>query len=194
MLLGFPPGIVFDRLYSQAIRECGQILRLPNLMQTVRQTFITLASERRRLDLNAVDIHLSRIRGARKLMDRTIRGICSVCIIREPENVLECGHCLCETCLVCLGSPVEPCKYGLHFCPVCNSQNNTIFLVRPPTAAVRALSLSGMNPRLILQFLWELRQQIGLNTMAFKEHFDRFIGYDMGLSSLKSARPTLANQ
>jgi len=109
---------------------------------------------------------------------------CFSCMSRGPENSLTCHHSLCTTCTIAHGysRDIEPWKFFIDTCPLCEIKNERIFPQKPDTAGVRALIVEGGGIRGIipLSFLREVEQAIGL-PMDIQEHFDIAVGSSSGM-------------
>ena len=115
---------------------------------------------------------------------------CLSCIARPREdNTLDCGHSLCDPCIIIHGRTVleEPWNFILDNCPLCKTLNKAKFLLKPYTAGIRALGISG-QPRdtFAANILKELEARLPLPKMNIQEYFDITVGTGSGLSCSKS--------
>jgi hypothetical protein len=117
---------------------------------------------------------------------KTIRSNrnCLSCFARTPEDTLQCGHALCEPCVMQYGetSDAEPWTFWLRECPLCGEPNDRKLEHKPPTAGVRALILEGGGVRGIipLSYLQDLETAINL-PMGIQEHFDIIVANSSGM-------------
>jgi hypothetical protein len=110
---------------------------------------------------------------------------CLSCIARPPENnTLDCGHSLCDPCIVIHGRTVleEPWNFILDTCPLCGTANEANFLLKPYTAGVRALAISGHPGDVFAtNFLREIESRLQLPKMNIRENFDIALGTGSGM-------------
>ena len=110
---------------------------------------------------------------------------CLSCIARPPEdNILDCGHALCDSCTVIHGHAAleEPWNFILDTCPLCGTSNEVNFLLKPYTAGIRALGISGYPGDVFAaNFLKELETRLQLPKMHIRDHFDITLGTGSGL-------------
>lgn len=108
---------------------------------------------------------------------------CFVCLRRQPEHRLECGHIVCARCVKRFGQ--RPSKRArratLSQCPLCASPCQLTTLERPPTAGVGVLCLDGGGVRGVVQtvILTLVEQQIGL-PVPVQEYFQLVGGVSAG--------------
>lgn len=137
------------------------------------------ASVLRRECLNRLAPHFSRF--------KTFQT-CLYCVRRKPEHVLDCGHSICDVCIVIFGDRVKGLEYhfDLHSCLMCHAM--LLFRARPlpPTCGVRFISIAGGGARGIvpLTYLDALQDTLGLS-YPIQEHFDFSIGTSSGKSRLR---------
>lgn len=62
--------------------------------------------------------------------------------------------------------------FGVSQCPLCQALNKIKFRLRPPTAVLRILSLSGINFENTWKFLKSLRKRIRLTSQVYRDYFD----------------------
>lgn len=90
----------------------------------------------------------------------TTNTTCLFCLRRSLEQVLPCGHSLCDICVRILGtaSRKAPSWFELDHCPVCKSSFPLTVRLLPPTKRLNILVLDGGGVRGIvtLKFLQAL--------------------------------------
>ncbi|KAH7378945.1 acyl transferase/acyl hydrolase/lysophospholipase [Cadophora sp. MPI-SDFR-AT-0126] len=94
-------------------------------------------------------------------------SICLTCLQRNLEHHLECGHAICDDCLVAFGEPTKGAEVPAR--------------LLPPTCRVRFLGMDGGGSRGIisLAFMEELEKTLDL-PYPLQEHFDYGIGTSSG--------------
>lgn len=107
---------------------------------------------------------------------------CLYCLRRKPENVLTCGHGVCETCIQAFGrvETAAEYRYRIDSCLLCRSGSLRVTL-RPPTAGLRILSIDGGGVRGVvpLEHLYLLQNALG-PTCKIQELFDLAFGTSSG--------------
>jgi hypothetical protein len=114
---------------------------------------------------------------------------CLSCAARPPEdNRLDCGHSLCDSCIVIHGQTVlgEPWNFALDQCPLCEAPNKINVSLKPYNAGIRALGISGRpGDAFAVNFLKELEARLQLPKLPIRELFDIAFGTGSGLYCLK---------
>ena len=109
---------------------------------------------------------------------------CLSCIARAPENnTLDCGHSLCDPCVVIHGLTTleEPWNFHVNPCPLCSTANKTRFLQKPYTAGIRCIVLNGaLGDVFAAKCLQELQNRLKLK-MQIQDYFDIAFGTGSGL-------------
>jgi hypothetical protein len=109
---------------------------------------------------------------------------CLCCLRRRPLYRLDCGHILCETCVIVFAqaSPEDPWLFKFQQCFLCGETlpQEVAVRVHPPTAGVGVLCIDGGGVRgtLPLKLMKRLENRIGLPIP-----FQRFIKVAFGVSS-----------
>ncbi|CZT53522.1 uncharacterized protein RSE6_15143 [Rhynchosporium secalis] len=110
-------------------------------------------------------------------------SICLTCLQRNMEHYLECGHAVCDDCLVAFGELIrgQEYRYNLLNCPFCQEEVHFQARLLPPTCRVRFLGIDGGGSRGIvsLKFMEELEKTLDL-PYPLQEHFDYGIGTSSG--------------
>ncbi|KAF4216686.1 hypothetical protein CNMCM8980_002411 [Aspergillus fumigatiaffinis] len=108
---------------------------------------------------------------------------CLVCLRRYLEHTPVCGHLICDTCTEVFG---EPCphadnEYIIRQCVVCGVQGSLIVRLKPPTAALRVLSIDGGGPRGVIPLEnLEILQEIIGPDLPISDFFDLKVGSSSG--------------
>lgn len=109
---------------------------------------------------------------------------CLFCLRRPPEQVLPCGHSLCDVCVRILGAASRkvPWWFELDHCPVCQNSCSLTVRLLPPTKRPNILVLDGGGVRGIvtLKFLQDLEQRWG--SPGLSQIFDLAVGTSAGES------------
>ena len=107
---------------------------------------------------------------------------CLHCLRRKPENVLTCGHSICDACVHIFADPLAFAEYQycIGKCLLCRSGSLNVIL-HPPTAGYRLLSVDGGGIRGVipLEFLKYLQEYIG-SACRIQDLFDLAIGTSSG--------------
>lgn len=115
--------------------------------------------------------------------------VCLSCVGRPAEdNTLDCGHSLCDSCIVIHGraSP-EEWTVVLDSCPMCGVPNKACFFRKPFTAGVRIISISGYPGDVFaLHVLKEIEARLQLPGMHIGDYFDIAAGTGSGLYGTRS--------
>lgn len=113
--------------------------------------------------------------------------ICLICLQRNLEHYLTCGHAMCDICVARFGAPTKgkEYRYDLTSCPICQREIQFQARLLPPTCRVRFLGIDGGGSRGIvsLKYMAELHRILGLS-YPLQEHFDYNIGTSSGKASL----------
>lgn len=107
-------------------------------------------------------------------------SICVSCFSNRPSCVLSCCHRVCEGCIRCLGQYVRGIEFQLRKCLLCKQEQHEPFNVKPPTAGVRTLEISGGVDAapVIARSLKSLCANL---PGPLCDYFDLVIGRDVGL-------------
>lgn len=110
-------------------------------------------------------------------------SLCLTCLQRNLEHHLECGHAICDDCLIAFGEPMKGVEYyyNLTICPLCQTAVQFQARLLPPTCRARFLGIDGGGSRGIisLAFMEELEKTLDL-PYPLQEHFDYGIGTSSG--------------
>ena len=116
---------------------------------------------------------------------------CLCCLRRPPEHVLDCGHAVCDNCVLIFGRglPGADFLFGLDRCLICASSLDFKTKIKPPTAGVRVLAADGGGTRgaVALESLCLLQHL--LKGLAVQDCFDLALGTSSG--EWLSLRPVL---
>jgi hypothetical protein len=101
-----------------------------------------------------------------------------------PEEVLKCGHSICEVCLQIFASDNPSGFHTFHIenCPICGEDENRSFRLVPPNAGIRLLSLDGGGVRGVISivFLRHLHRRLQDFDCPLGEFFDLVCGTSAG--------------
>ncbi|KAK5997515.1 hypothetical protein PT974_02878 [Cladobotryum mycophilum] len=181
----FPPNmhahsLPARRRVQNAVYEANTNLRTedrpPNLTQEVEREFKLIATGNTK---DSAPRHIQTLQSHKWLSTVYTSVTCSICLIRNPFFTLNCQHRLCNSCVTLHGQEFEPWRFRLPTCPLCRIRNGIVFSVKPPTAGLRVLDISGIDAKHTWQFLKHLQGLISLNSMPFREHFDSVFGTDL---------------
>ena len=90
---------------------------------------------------------------------------CLACLRRSPEHVLRCGHSMCSTCVEIFGEGSYDAEreYIVKRCLLCGGAELLTVRLKPPTAAMRVLSVDGGDTRGIipLKTLLLMQERLG---------------------------------
>jgi hypothetical protein len=120
---------------------------------------------------------------ARYLQTEFSNKVCLSCIGRPSENnILDCGHSLCDSCVVIHGRTAsEEESVTLDSCPLCRAPNTAHFVRKPSNAGVRVLSIAGHpGDMFALSFLKKLETELKLPGMHIGDNFDIAVGTGSG--------------
>ena len=176
----FSPNDVYGALYRDSMRECAEQLQIDSLSAEIQQWFAQLTPQPSEIKQDYALAHLAKLKGHSEFRDLYSDDTCSFCILQLPHHALDCGHRLCEACVMKHG---EASRWGYHeiaSCPLCDRSNSRLMLLMPPTAGIRTLQLGGMGAEDTLGFLQQLQKSVGLTMMPLRHHFDRVTGTDAG--------------
>ncbi|KAI9767708.1 MAG: hypothetical protein M1839_004369 [Geoglossum umbratile] len=113
-------------------------------------------------------------------------SICLVCLRRRPQYGLQCGHCICENCVVIFRECCEddPWVFKVQHCFLCGAEmpEEVIVRVHPPTAGVGVLCIDGGGARGVvpLKLMKRIQDRIGL-PIPFQTLFKVAFGISSGL-------------
>lgn len=130
--------------------------------------------------------HFARLQGNRAISSLKTQSYCSLCLIRTASLTLDCSHRLCQACVRGCFSELEPNRYRLTICFLCQRGNRSVFAVKPPTAGIRRLELGGTDPLKTLAFLQELKRRLELAIIPLWEFFDLVVASKIGKHSISS--------
>lgn len=145
--------------------------------------------------VSASELHIRQLQQLRSdLTPIKSHRSCLCCMVRTPEKVLDCGHALCNTCVVIFGrrSPREKYTFFLPQCVICGLPNVSAGIqIMPPTAGVRILSVDGGGVRGVipLVFLQDLDKRLATLGCPFVDYFDFVCGTSAGSIHLPLGRP-----
>lgn len=120
---------------------------------------------------------------------------CFICLQRKPEHLTECGHGICDFCILLpvFSKPIKGREYyyDISTCPQCQMRTSLQVRILPPTCRVRFLSIDGGGSRGIvsLAFMEALEQALD-QPYPVQENFDFSIGTSSGKSVLHVGSPS----
>lgn len=182
-ILVFPPDKVFATCYQHLLSDCEMASRICGLANEVRREFLRISIQNRRSGKGSTAAHAEAIRIEKGIHGLAIAKVCSFCLIRSSDQVMKCGHELCNFCFTLLGQELEIRRYRMLSCPLCGISNDATVVFRPPTSGRRVLSLKGHTADNLWHFLKDLQQGAGLNSMPLREHFDTIYAAETGMQS-----------
>lgn len=109
-----------------------------------------------------------------------------ICLRYPSDNVLSCGHSLCDNCIRLIGeqwidadSAVDD-QYLVKECPLCGKGNLLVGL-RPPTAGIRLLTLDGggVRGKISIMILKMMEEKLH-NLWRLQDMFDVAFGTSVG--------------
>ncbi|KAJ0100665.1 hypothetical protein J7T55_002025 [Diaporthe amygdali] len=109
---------------------------------------------------------------------------CLSCLRRRPQYGLQCGHVVCESCVLSFGnrSPGDPWLFELETCFLCGEEmlGGALVRVHPPTAGVGVLCVDGGGVRGIapLRLMRRIQERLSLPIP-----FQRLVQVAFGISS-----------
>lgn len=108
---------------------------------------------------------------------------CLYCLSRKPEHEFDCGHTICDVCVVIFGDRTPGLEYRVDIgtCHLCDTEINFRAKLLPPTCGVRFISIDGGGSRGIvpLEYLDAFQDVLDL-PYPLQEHFDYGIGTSIG--------------
>lgn len=191
----FNPSIVFRNLYRQScilgIQDYATSQHLDDdlIGADIEANIISMFSHMKYGGQSAAAVR-------RRSLERNIQywsllkhtSICLTCLQRNLEHYLDCGHAICDVCVVIFGVPTKGAeyRYNLAACPLCQKEIQFQARLLPPTCRVRFLGIDGGGSRGIvsLAFMQELQQTLDL-PYPVQEHFDYSIGTSSGKTVLE---------
>ncbi|KAI1181594.1 hypothetical protein F5B17DRAFT_264505 [Nemania serpens] len=177
---GFFPATLFENYYADQLALVEKMSQTSGLRHMTKQSFICRANRLLSEATDCATAHLSFLKAASLGTVRCSRT-CIFCMVRPPIHTLECRHRLCSSCVVICGREADPWTFRVLRCPLCQVLNEVVFFVRPTTAGLRVLSLTGSRPTDTWDFLKSLRGHIHLVTMAFRDYFDVVVASESGI-------------
>ncbi|KAF1948543.1 patatin-like phospholipase-like protein [Byssothecium circinans] len=135
----------------------------------------------------ALEIH----RGNLRQFDACWRDIkssstCLCCLRRRPQYGLQCGHTICENCVLVFGECciVDPWMFKMRNCLLCGTSmpEELTVKVHPPTAGVGVLCIDGGGSRGVvpLELMKRIQDRIGLS-IPFQKFFKHLLTISCGL-------------
>lgn len=177
---GFPPHLVFDKLYLQPLSNCENELQLHGLTDIIRDGFLSIVIENENANQASAQTHLKRIREFHGNDFLKCAVICAFCFVQYPAYTLNCKHRLCSSCIMAHGNLIHSWRFKMRRCPTCQEADGNIYPIQPFTACRRVLILAGSNVENIWQFFNDLQGFIGITGLKFHDLFDKIVGYDVG--------------
>ena len=192
----FNPAEVFRTLYKDACYSAckaglfkdddSKYLALPSGVVKMIEDSLIKMFEDRSCGQTAVELH------RQLLMDFSAETLsirsdvtCLVCVRRLLQNnILPCGHGLCETCVRIFGrrSQQNPWIFEIDNCIFCRLPTNGVVVkFLPPTAGVRVIAFDGGGVRALisLQIMQLIEDRVGL-LYPVQENFDVVVGPSAG--------------
>ncbi|KAI1091684.1 hypothetical protein F5B19DRAFT_493094 [Rostrohypoxylon terebratum] len=192
----FPPGRIFHVLYEDVFSEVSanrvlsfeqsrDVVLRSGFVAKVKTQFEKFARASPREALPSAVAHRANLC---HFKDRW-RGIksnstCLSCLRREPQFALDCGHAICENCVVVFGEPDvdDPWVYKVTKCFLCQvvMPKELSIRIHPPTAGAGVLCVDGGGIRGVaaLRFMEKIHARVGLPIP-----FQRFTKVAVGVSS-----------
>lgn len=192
----FDPSRVFHALYKplvlRGIRDFARSQQLASelICADIEAQMIDMFSQIAKGDQSAAMVRRGCLHRLSSYLAPLITfQTCLYCLLRKPEHVLECGHAICDACVVIFGNPSKGLeyRYNLATCLLCQAKVRFQARLLPPTCGVRFISVDGGGSRGIvaLEYLDALQDILGLN-YPLQEHFDLGIGTSLGESQLSN--------
>ncbi|PVH67631.1 FabD/lysophospholipase-like protein [Cadophora sp. DSE1049] len=186
----FNPSEVFRNLYRQSCilgihdYATSQQLDVDLVITDVEAHIISMFSQMKYGGQSAAALRQRSLkRNLQHWSSLSHTSICLTCLQRNLEHYLECGHAICDDCLVAFGEPTKGVeyRYDLVACPFCQKEVHFQARLLPPTCRVRFLGIDGGGSRGIisLAFMEELEKALDL-PYPLQEHFDYGIGTSSG--------------
>lgn len=155
---------------------------------------LVLAENLRHGNCRSSHIHIENIRCKNRQWSNLRSNIsCLYCLRRKPEQVLSCGHSLCNTCVRIFGLGVNGVeqRFMLTGCILCQDHSSLVVSLKPPTAGVRILSVDGGGTRGVLPLQHLLFIQDAIGECPLSDLFDLAVGTSSGKCDLiSSTRPS----
>ena len=177
ILIDFPPAQLFQHIYYPVLDRI-QIDR-----PEVQRLFCEQVSRNKRTSTDAATSHRAVLSQLAKFLQVEFNNkVCLSCLGRPAgDSTLDCGHSLCDSCIVIHGRRIEEWSIALDTCPLCGMSNSISFLRKPSSAGVRVLSISGnLGEAFALSFLEELRVELQLPGLHLGDIFDIAVGTGSG--------------
>jgi hypothetical protein len=175
----FPPNEVFKVFYLEPLQRLAARANLATLLSQVYSHFAKFAGAAIAGALDPV-AHHQRILKEMGALNLDCGGTCLSCLIRAAPSRLSCGHRLCDACVAIHCQETEGQTFRLPACVSCRAANHTPLHVKPPTAGVRILRLSGPVEAAqgMASFLRSLRSVV---RSPLHDHFDLVIASGIGM-------------
>lgn len=192
LTLDFAPELIFDSLYAEKCLDgIGRFMTEQNptdpfcftpadwvirIRNYFRSRFKGLANKA------PLTVHRAAFHSLRKYILLAVSYTeCFTCLLRTPEHLLDCGHSICDTCVVIhsAGTGTCPYEYVIKDCLLCGARVSNVINLQPPTAGYRILSLDGGGVRGIveLELLQALENEMQINLV---DCFDLIVGTSSG--------------
>lgn len=186
----FNPSEVFRTLYRQdcllGIQDFSSSRQLSTdlICADIESHIISMFSEIKHGRQSAVALRRRSLeQNSEYCQQMTHRYVCLICLQRNVEHTIQCGHTMCDVCVAIFAAPTRgmECYYSLTTCLFC--QENICFQARllPPTCRARLVAIDGGGARGIisLEFIEELRRVLNL-WYPVQEHLDLIVGTSSG--------------
>ena len=151
------------------------------LKMVERQLAISFESLFQENDITSTEAHCGNLKNFQSFWRRIHSdSTCLVCLSREPQYGLLCGHSVCKTCVQIFANwhHTDPCRFKIHLCFLCGLEFSEITIkVKSATAGVRILLIDGGGVHEIfpLRILELLNDRVGL-PYPIQENFNEVFG------------------
>ncbi|TVY13661.1 Calcium-independent phospholipase A2-gamma [Lachnellula arida] len=185
---GFHPEVVFQQFFYKLCLDIDPFNSMeapsPHLANAIQVAFCQYAFEVLDGKSDQILVHRKVLHRFKDIWESTFsNNTCLACLVRKPENTLQCSHVICAPCTAAYANSNgnEPYTFWIEKCPLCCKPNAIKFKHKPDTAGVRAIITEGGGVRGVvpLSFLKEIEHSIGL-PINIQEHFDIAFGSSSG--------------
>lgn len=188
--LVFDSDVVYETLYRQWILRA--IVTIYGDQGIVRQLDLCVRHHITRLSLHMIESGKSAMQSHRETLacldlDWSLlksNKTCLFCLRRAPENILSCGHAMCDVCVRNVGEETLTIddQYHIDVCLLCR-KGRLVAGLKPLTAGLRVLSVDGGGTRGVIAIgILNLLQSILGNVWRIQDSFDVAYGTSVGRS------------
>jgi hypothetical protein len=185
---GFSPQTVFRTVYQPAChtalwRVFSTDAFATHLCRRIESDFASFFQFMRSNSQTSSQVHRYNLgKQARYWAGVQSNKTCLYCLRRCPEHPPGCGHAVCDICVQVFGERHLDAEhqYALQ-CIMCEDPQPLTVRLKPPTAAVRVLSIDGGGTRGIipLEILVLLQELVG-DDLPLQDMFDLALGTSSG--------------